>query len=392
MFELWLMIFILALAGMGFALYPMLGRIKPVSDVSSKESNVAYFREQEAELQAQVEQGLLTETTAEQMRSELEKKLLNDVSGSGQRAGLELGNSKAIALFLAVLMPLTAVPLYMKLGATPELKISQLIQQSGVPSGELVEALEQWREKRPYNSQALYMLGSRYLSAGDTDRAVDAFQQLYLATGGAPQASAELAQSLYVAADYQMTDEVRRYYRETLHNDDNNAIALGLNGIDAFANGDYNEAIRVWNRALGVEADVGVRQSIMDGISEARARLGMPSPEVRINLSLAPELGEELGELPADTRVFIFARESDGSSHPVAVIPMNVADLPGEFVLDDNATRMMGGTSLAGISHLDIIARISLSGDVSQGDYQADARAVDVSSGETLELVLQPLG
>lgn len=275
--------------------------------------------------------------------------------------------------------------MYLHLGAQTELSVSKLVRdQTALPQDVLI-ALERWSDKQPDSGQVLFMLGDRYLALGKNEKALDAYRRLYEVTNGASQAASELAQALYVIADYQATDEVRDYYREALGKDELNAAALGLKGIDAFAQEQYEEAIQAWSQALRVEASREARQKLSEGINEARHWLGQPSVELRVQVKLSPELQN----LPGETRVFVFARDSVEGQQPIAVIPMTVADLPHEFILDDRSTTIMGGGSLSDIDRLDIIARVSLSGDVSQADFQTEIKSVDVSKQDAVKIYIE---
>ena len=83
MMEFWLIAATMILLAMVMVAIPM---IRPPRQqwISDQDANVAYFREQEQELAKQVEQELITADDAHQVRTELEKKLLNDMAGATQ--------------------------------------------------------------------------------------------------------------------------------------------------------------------------------------------------------------------------------------------------------------------------------------------------------------------
>lgn len=388
MTQFWIVAALLVLVSMALILVPMARRGRSTQDISDRESNIAYFKEQEAELKTQVEQGLLTEEDAESIRLELEKKLLSDVEVSGTDSTFTTDGNFGLAMVLALLIPVLAVPLYMHLGAQTEIKVTEMLMEPGTSPQEMLTALEDWSEKRPDNGQALYMLGGRYMASGQMEKAVDAYRKLYEVTEGSAQAAAQLAQALFLAQQNTVNDEVRRLYKEALAQDEMNGTALGLSGIDSFEQEDYKGAIVAWSRALSVENDLAARDSLTAGISKARKLLGETVAEVRVNVTLAPELKG----LPGTARVIVFARESGQRKPPIAAIPMQVSDLPREVVLDDNATMMMGGGSLKDLEALDVVARISLSGDVSKSDYEAEVRAVKLKDQSVVQLMISPAG
>ena len=386
----WLITALLVLFSMAMLVWPIVmpgnGGEEEGDDISDKETNITYFREQADELEAQVKAGLIATEEAEALRQELEKKLLADVAEkqeevrqSGQRHNL------SYAVALAVMIPVITLPLYFRLGATVELDVTDKLMSPTTTPEQTLAALEQWHSQRPDSAQAMFLLGGQYLGSGDVEQALTVYRRLYQSTDGHFQAAEQLAQTLYIAEGREITDEIRRLVASTLAVEEMSPTALGLQGVDAFRQGDYHEAIRIWSLALSVEQNPGVRDELSAGIRDAREQLGLPNVEVRVNVSLAPELQG----LPADTRVIVFAREA-GDRMPVAAVPMSVAELPREIVLDDSSAMMMHGGGLGDFRALDLIGRISMEGDVSHPDYEAVVQAVEVGGSDIVELQISP--
>lgn len=388
MTQFWIIATILTLTGMALVMLPLWFRSRRSSDqdVSDKASNIAYFREQEADLTRQRDQGLVTPEDAELIRTELKKKLLEDVNDKEETLSYTSSSSKGLALFLALLIPTMAVPVYLHLGAQTELSVTGMMMNPDASHEEMISALEAWRDKRPDNVQAWYLLAGRYIAKGEVDKAIDAYKTLYTVSEGSPQAAAQLAQVLFLANRNQVNGEVRGLYQDALSKDESNTTALGLKGIDAFEREDYKQAVQAWTKALSIENDMTARQSLSVGITKARKLMGEAVAELRINVELAPELSD----LPAQARVIVFARESGVKKPPIAAIPLKVSDLPKEVILDDNAAMMMGASSLSDAESLDVVARITLSGDVAQSDYQAEVRDVKIKDNGVIQLRIAP--
>ena len=390
MMQFWLLASVLVIAAAALVVFPLVVGRRKTSVTTSEAASVAYYREQLEDVEQQLQRGDIDQDGAAALRLELEKSL---VDGAGDSAGEQPSpyreeRNLAMALLIALLVPLMAVPLYFKLGAQTELAVTEAFMNPDVSQQELLSTLEEWSEKRPDSSQALYLLGGRYLSSGQLDKAVSSYRRLYELAGSSSDASALLAQALFLEAESQVTGEVRRLYLESLNLDPTNTIALGIKGIDAFVQADYREAVDAWSKALENETDPTSRQFLASGISKARAQLGEASPEVRVNVTLAPELQS----LPGNTRVIIFARESGGPRMPIAAVPVTVSELPRVIVLDDSSSMMMGGSKLSDANRLDIVARISLGGDVSKADYQAEVKSVSLDSKKVIELMIRPAG
>ena len=67
--------------------------------------------------------------------------------------------------------------------------------------------------------------------------------------------------------------------------------------------------------------------------------------------------------VPAQTPVFVFARERGGPPMPVAVRRLTVAELPALVTLDDTSA-MVAGRNLSSIGQVDLVARVARSGGV----------------------------
>jgi cytochrome c-type biogenesis protein CcmH len=82
-----------------------------------------------------------------------------------------------------------------------------------------------------------------------------------------------------------------------------------------------------------------------------------------------------------DDAVFIFARPSQGSRMPLAIIKKQVRDLPVAFTLDDS-TGMGNGATLSGAGEVVVGARISRSGQAmpQSGDVEGLSSPVKVGA------------
>ncbi|WBA80378.1 c-type cytochrome biogenesis protein CcmI [Endozoicomonas sp. GU-1] len=391
MMEFWLVAALLIAIAVLVSVWPL---IKPVvsapgEDESEESANVASFRDQMADLDWQLQQGLVSAGEAERLKLELRQKLADEL-GDGQPASpYSLLKKPGFALLIALIIPVSTVLLYFKLGATTEIAVVNAMNNGNLNGEQVETVLKEWVAKRPENNQALFMLGSHYLRTGKLEEAVNTYRHLASISNGHPQVTAELAQVLFLSSNNVVTPEIRELYLQTLLKDSQNTTALGLKGIDAFTRGNYQDAIAAWQLALTHEVDPAARQSLSAGINQARAMLGDTVVALRVMIDLAPELGE----LPDDARVVVFARPAgDAKQPPLVAVPLSVGDLPREVLLDDNSAMMMGGQLLSSIESLDITARISLTGNVMSPDYQVQAKGVKTTATEPVRLTFTPAG
>ncbi|WP_263080309.1 c-type cytochrome biogenesis protein CcmI [Endozoicomonas sp. Mp262] len=375
---------LLILVAVAFVVAPLIFRKNtPViagEDSCQQHANLASFNEQRSDIESRVASGLLRLPDAEELKLELEKKLLNEISSAQHAKPSRLKVAGVIpALIMGLLVPTVSLGLYSQLGAHTELEVTRLLGQESATTEQVNDALKRWVEKKPDNAQALYLLGSNYFSMGRIDEAVEIYRTLYRQSDKNSRVSSELAQALFLQESNMMTFEVRQLYQEALALDPANTTALGLQGIDAFGQQRYRDAVIAWQTALKNERDPIARQALVTGIAKARALSGEKLSQIRVRVAITPELKK----LPANTRVIVFARESGTKKPPIAAVPVTLGELPMEIVLDDQSAMMMGGGTLSGVAVVDVFARISLSGDVKEADYQAVVEAVK-PSGNTL--------
>ncbi len=389
--EFWLIAALLIAIAVLISVWPLIKpAVSALDDTESEESvNVASFRDQMADLDWQLAQGLVSSDEVEKLKLELKQKLADELGDEQQASAYSLLKKPGFALLIALIVPVSAVFLYFKLGATTEIAVVNALNNGNLNGEQVETVLKEWVAKRPENNQALFMLGSHYLRTGKLEEAVKTYRHLARISNGHPQVTAELAQVLFLSSNNVVTPEIRELYQQTLLKDSQNTTALGLKGIDAFTRGNYQEAITAWQLALTHEVDPAARQSLSAGINQARSMLGDTVVALRVMIDLAPELGE----LPDDARVVVFARPAgDAKQPPLVAVPLSVGDLPREVLLDDNSAMMMGGQLLSSIESLDITARISLTGNVMSPDYQVQAKGVKTTATEPVRLTFTPAG
>ncbi|WP_354010262.1 c-type cytochrome biogenesis protein CcmI [Endozoicomonas lisbonensis] len=388
----WFSAVLLIMAAIALAAVPLLVKRRKSSGTSAREANIEQFQEQQKELEAQLSQGLISPSLAAEMRAELEKKLLSDVPARRNKAKeetkeyLDVRPGVALSALLVLLIPLLTVPLYWKLGAQTELQVAEALAEPELNADSLLDTLENWQQSKPDNPQALYLLGGRYLALGRMDDSEQAYRRFYELTDS-DQGAAQLAQVLYLKNNSRLDAEISQLLHEALTRNEFNTTALGMQGIAAFEQKDYAGALAAWDKAFSVETDPVARESLLTGINQAKKMLGEPMPSLRVMVSLAPELQS----LPGNTRVMVFARAREGRM-PLAVKPVLVSELPGEVVLDDSTAMMMGGSKLSETDLLDVVATISLSGDVMNPDYKGEVKSVRFESKEVVELLIRPAG
>ena len=402
MSTLWIGIAALTLVAIGFVFWPLIRhqQLARSEAVQRQQQNIDIFRERLAELEFERDQGTLAEEEFAILKLELERNLLIDAedADAGAAPRVRVGQAQLITVtLLALLIPAAAMGLYNHLGRADELAVAlSTPAASGTGEGEMtleqaIAGLEQELAANPDNPEGWYLLANTRMNMGDFPAGAEALRKvLELLPQEAPQyprVMGQLAQALYFANEGQMTNEVRNQIRATLARDPDEISALGLLGIDAFEQQNFNAAIEHWSKALA-GADGQAAESLRSGIERARAELearGEPVPEVaevapaevKLQVSLSAELA---AQAQPEQTVFIYARPVGGRM-PLAAARYKVSDLPLELVLDDSMA-MMPQARLSLHDQVEVGARISLSGAPQASSGDLESRPQQVSTRE----------
>ncbi|MGP4844899.1 c-type cytochrome biogenesis protein CcmI [Marinobacter sp. 1Y8] len=388
---------IVALIGLAliFVLYPLFfyrPEKEAVNDI--RHQNLLAYRSRIAELDAEKDAGNLDDATYQQMKEELAGSLLDDVdktAGQEAPAGKRPAGRRsaiAIALVSVVMIPALAFYLYDDWGAVSQIEQWQTMkdmQASSQPEDQqmatLAQQLRERLEEQPDNLQGWAMLGRTYMNLENYGEAAWAFERLAGQVEDAPNEAATawglVAQARFFDSKGKMTPPVTAAIKNAQHRNPDEVNALGLQGINAFESGNYQQSIDYWGRIVKAAPDHPQLPSIRSGIVEAYRRLGKPVPQeltapegakVTVSVSLADAFRDQVAP---QTTLFIFAQNAEGSPMPLAVARLQASDLPTTVTLDDSMA-MAPTAQLSDASKVMLTARLSPAGSAQpqSGDWQ----------------------
>ncbi len=387
----WLPLILLALLALVFPAYVLLRRppTERAPEVAG-DTNVVLYRERIAEIDAQLEAGDIDEQQAAQLKGEQQRLLLQDSPVNLPPAAVDSkpNSGRWVVVLMALLMPVIALGLYQRLGASADLEILALMEakraaeasgeQDATLTGQLMEKLEARLARQPEQGAYLITLARLHIESGNISEAVSWYRAAAQTLANQPEAQAEYAQAVYISEKGQFTPAVALAVNRALELDPGNVTALGLRGVMAFEKADYASAIADWQLALRRLPPQSSQAVILkSGIQRARLALGEELPGVTIKLSLADGL-----QANQDQTVYLFARQWQGPPMPLAVARLKVSDLPTTIKLDDSMA-MPGGALLSAASAIEVVARVSSSGSVApqSGDLQGISGQLVLTNG-----------
>jgi cytochrome c-type biogenesis protein CcmH len=253
------------------------------TDDRADEQNVSVYQRRLTALEAARERGEIDPARFEESRLELDRNLLEDTEAR-RRAPLRrpLAGRFLIPLAMVAIVAASTVG-YRWIGSAGDLALYAVQQEVlNSPDGSLstlIDRLEEQAEYQPANPSVWESLFPLYRESGQFDLAVGALERLTELDGRRPDLLAQLAQMKFFAAGRTLTDEVRALVDETLDKDPRQPTVLGILGIEAFDNAQYEQAIGYWRRAVAGFEDAESADALRNGIAVAQQRLGQDADE-----------------------------------------------------------------------------------------------------------------
>jgi cytochrome c-type biogenesis protein CcmH len=374
-----------------FLVTPLLRR--PTSGVSSETANVAVYRDQLAELDADVARGTLSPERHAEARAEIEQRLAEDLASREATRVVESRAGRRLAMALAVLLPAAAIGIYLGLGNPAALDPAKRLGMSEQEAAERQKMLEltaklaRRMEEKPDDPVGWRMLGRAYRAVGKMRESVRAYQRSMALDPRSPEAYVDAAETLALMEGGRIGAEAAAMASKALSLDERNEKALALLGTAAFEAGDFKRAIELWQRLREFAPEGSdYARAIDGGIAEAKRALSetkgggaaaAAGPSLAGSVTLGPGMA---GKAPPEATVFVFARAVEGPKMPLAVVRRQVKDLPFEFRLDDSMS-MVPGMKLSAQARVIVGARVSLSGNPVPGSGDLEGMTEPVAPG-----------
>ncbi len=232
--------------------WPLMRGARGVS-VSSRQLTATVYRDKLAELDQDLAAGSLSAADHEQSRAELQRRLIDDSAGA-DAVPVEPAAPKAKRLFvvLSLLLPMSALGLYLFVGAPAALNIGPNPHPQGVSSTDIekmVSGLAAKLETEPDNVNGWAMLARSYKTLGRFEEASKAYARTGPLLASNPDLLVDYADSVAAAAKG-FNEESLQLVERALKIDPNHPLGLWMRGSAFFDAGRYDRAIADWERLL----------------------------------------------------------------------------------------------------------------------------------------------
>jgi cytochrome c-type biogenesis protein CcmH len=229
---------------------------------------------------------------------------------------------------------------------------------------ELVIGLDQRVRDNPEDLPGWKMLGRSNFQLRNYDKAIEAFEravQIESASDG--QTLVDLGEAVWMRDQSTLTSRAGELFESAIAASPNNPKALFYSGLAAIERGQNSLAVDRWETLLALSPPEGIQEILRQRIAELSGEelpieQAPAGPIVSAAIELAPAAR---AAVEPDATVFVIARDPAQPSPPVAAVRRRVAEMPAVISLGDSDA-MVPGRLLSGFTELEIVARVSMSG------------------------------
>lgn len=404
----WIATVICVAVALVFVLPPLLRKKVGETKAARRDINIAVYRDQMKEMEADRSNGLLSDEQFEAAKLELEARLAEDALAKGtadvaprQGAGRKLGYS------LAAVLPAAAFGLYFLMGNPMSLVAIAEAQANANPDpnvvqGEhdimkMIQQVEAKTKADPNDAAAWAILAKTYAAVGHWPEALHAYEKAIKLKPDVPSVMTGYAEALAISNNRVLEGKPMELILKALEKDPEDLKGLELAGIGNFQKRNFAQAAYYFkhlHKLLPPESPYA--QDILEAQKEANrlargAMTGMddlssqgaapqaagPALSIRGIVEIAPALK---GKVSDKDVVFLFARSGQGGA-PVAAIRSTAVKFPLEFELNDGMA-MNPDNRLSNFKEVTLTVRVAKSGDIkgAPGDLEGTAKLVKVGS------------
>jgi cytochrome c-type biogenesis protein CcmH len=281
---LWFIFALMTAAAVFAVLWPLSRRTEIANG-----GDVEIYRAQLDEIEADRAAGRIGEEEAKAARIEVSRRLLAAVDKPSAVFTESPWRRRAVALAALVLLPFSAVSLYLALGS-PHIPGQSSADRRGAPTErdsilDLVARVEARLAENPDDARGWDVIAPVYLRLGRFADAVNARRNVLRIMGPSPAREANLGEALTAAAGGVVTADARAAFERALALDASEPKARFFIGLAAEQDGKPGEAAAIWHELL---KDAPPDAPWIDFVREALARLenaAMPSQKEMSELS-----------------------------------------------------------------------------------------------------------
>lgn len=266
MIGLWMTIAAVTGIIMTLVLFPLLRRRAPAPPPDRVAYDLAVYQDQLAEIDRDIERGLLQPDRAEAARLEIKRRMLSSgaaaqmlssgaVAPGAESPARQAGRSPVLAAVLAIAVPLVAFGLYWDLGHPGDPGTRVAARDSEAPSLTMEQAVAQLQQRLtedPADLEGWLLLGRSYLSLGRPAEAVVAYRTAAGLSGQRPDVVADYGEALVAADQGRVSPVAQSLFERALSGDPGDTKARYYIALAKAQRGDLEGALQGWTDVVAL--------------------------------------------------------------------------------------------------------------------------------------------
>jgi cytochrome c-type biogenesis protein CcmH len=403
----WVAAVVCVAIALAFVLPPLLRKKEVAAKAARRDINIAVYRDQMKEMEADRANSLLSEEQYQVSKLELESRLAEDALSKADLAMAPVA-SRRLGFTLAGVLPVAAFGLYFVLGNPMSLiAIAEAQANPPIPQGaqgehdimQMIQKVEEKTKTDPDDVEAWTILGKTYAAVGHWPEALNAYGKAIKLKPDVPAVMTGYAEALAISRNRVLKGEPMMLVLQALEKDPNDIKGLELAAIGSFQDKNFAQAAFYFKHLhKQLPPDSPYAQDVLEAQKEAN-KLARGSMTGMDNLADQPSAATDKsattgltiqgtvdvapafkGKISDKDVIFLFARSAGGGA-PVAAIRATAVKFPLEFELSD-AMAMNPDNKLSNFKEVNLAVRVSKTGDPmgAAGDLEGTLTAIKVGS------------
>ena len=278
-------------------------------------------------------------------------------------------------MILAFIFIAASAPIYYFIGSPQS--ISLLESESQIDR--TIEMLNVRLSEDPEDLDALRALANSYVLKNSLENAFLSFEKIIsLENYQNADTLADYGEIMINSGDSSYLSQADRLFERSLQIDGSNTKALFLGGLTAATLEEWSLAVKRWQVLLEQSPPDEIKNTLENKITEWKnlSNTDIEADGYRVNVAVDSNLIASLVDYPEKV-LYIIVRDPNNKRPPLAVVREKVKTAS---VIINNSNAMISGTDLKRFNQLEIVGRISLSGDpLDINDNLSDSVIIDSS-------------
>ena len=276
-------------------------------------------------------------------------------------------------MILAFIFIAVSTPIYYFIGSPQSISILESESQID----RTIEMLNVRLSEDPEDLDALRALANSYVLKNSLENAFLSFEKIIsLENYQNADTLADYGEIMINSGDSSYLSQADRLFERSLQIDGTNAKALFLGGLTAATMEEWSLAVKRWQVLLEQSPPDEIKNTLENKVAEWKnlSNTDIEADGYRVNVTVDSNLIDSLADYPEKV-LYIIVRDPNNKRPPLAVVREEVKTAS---VIINNSNAMISGTDLKRFNRLEIVGRISLSGDpLDINDKLSDSVIID---------------